>query len=195
MLSEEEKKAIERMYDLIHACEVGIEKHGQYDDLFEKDKQAIETVLNLITRLEKELKEQTHKKTYARQNVMYKNKQLGQARNKIKKLQKENEKYQKLYEKALDDVVRLQKENEEKDEEMKSLGKLFDERGEQLELKQIQIDLMTKYIDKCNYVDSEECQFQYDFKIKGCIEKGDCIDCIKQYFENKAKGEDVNERN
>ena len=54
MLSEEEKKAIERMYDLIHTCEVGIEKHGQYDDLFEKDKQAIETVLNLITRLEKE---------------------------------------------------------------------------------------------------------------------------------------------
>lgn len=54
MLSEEEKKAIERMHDLIHTCEVGIEKHGQYDDLFKKDKQAIETVLNLITRLEKE---------------------------------------------------------------------------------------------------------------------------------------------
>lgn len=91
MLSAEEKKAIERMHDLIHTCEVGIEKHGQYDDLFKKDKQAIDTVLNLITRLEKELKEQMHKKTYARQNVMYKNKQLGQARNKIKKLQKENE--------------------------------------------------------------------------------------------------------
>ena len=54
MLSAEEKKAIERMYDLIHTCEVGMAKHGQYDDLFEKDKQAIETVLNLITRLEKE---------------------------------------------------------------------------------------------------------------------------------------------
>lgn len=49
-----------------------------------------------------------------------------------------------------------------------------------------QIDLMSKYIDKCNYVDSEECQFQYDFKIKGCIDG--CEDCIKQYFENKAKG-------
>lgn len=44
-----------------------------------------------------------------------------------------------------------------------------------------------EYIEKCNYVDNEECQFKYDFKIKNCIEKGDCKDCIKQYFENKAK--------
>lgn len=52
-----------------------------------------------------------------------------------------------------------------------------------------QIDLMTEYIDNSNYVDSEECQFQYDFKIKKCIEKGDCKDCIKQYFESKSKEE------
>ena len=86
----------------------------------------------------------------------------------LKEKDKEIEKYKYLYEKALDDVVSSNKEN--------------------IELKK-QIDLMAEYIDKCNYVDSEECQFQYDFKIKGCIEKGDCIDCIKQYFENKAKGE------
>lgn len=52
-----------------------------------------------------------------------------------------------------------------------------------------QIDLMIKYIDNSNYVDSEECQFQYDFKIKKCIEKGDCKDCIKLYFESKSKEE------
>lgn len=52
-----------------------------------------------------------------------------------------------------------------------------------------QIDLMAEYIDNSNYVDSEECQFQYDFKIKKCIEKGDCKDCIKQYFESKSKEE------
>ena len=46
---------------------------------------------------------------------------------------------------------------------------------------------MAKYIDNNNYVDSEECQFQYNFKIKKCIEKGDCEDCIKQYFEKLAK--------
>ena len=56
-MTEEEKKAIERMYDLIHTCEVGIEKHGQYDDLFDKDKQAIETVLNLISNLQKQNEE------------------------------------------------------------------------------------------------------------------------------------------
>lgn len=52
-----------------------------------------------------------------------------------------------------------------------------------------QIDLMAEYINNSNYVDSEECQFQYDFKIKKCIEKGDCKDCIKQYFESKSKEE------
>ena len=52
-----------------------------------------------------------------------------------------------------------------------------------------QIDLMIKYIDNSNYVDSEECQFQYDFKIKKCIEKGDYKKCIKQYFESKPKEE------
>ena len=43
-----EEKAIERIHDLIHTCDVGIAKHGEYDDLFLLDKQALETVLNLI---------------------------------------------------------------------------------------------------------------------------------------------------
>ena len=63
-------------------------------------------------------------------------------------------------------ITKLQKENKEKDK---------------------QIDELIKYIDNNNYVDSEECQFQYDFKIKECIGKGDCKDCIKQYFEKQAK--------
>ena len=32
----EEAKA--RIKDLIHTCDVGIENHGDYDDLFKKDK-------------------------------------------------------------------------------------------------------------------------------------------------------------
>ena len=78
------------------------------------------------------------------------------------------ENYKYLYKKALDDLIKSDKENSY--------------------LKK-QIDLMTEYIDDSNYVDSEECQFQYNFKIKKCIEKGDCKDCIKLHFESKSKEE------
>ena len=47
------------------------------------------------------------------------------------------------------------------------------------------IDELVKYIDSNNYVDNEECQFQWDFKIEKCAGNGDCKDCIKQYFERK----------
>lgn len=50
-----------------------------------------------------------------------------------------------------------------------------------------QIDELVKYIDSNNYVDNEECQFQWDFKIEKCAGNGDCKDCIKQYFEKLAK--------
>ena len=144
MLSENE--AIERMHDLIHTCEVGMKKNSQYDDLFEKDKQAIETVLNLIARLKKE-----------------------------------NEEYKKLYEKALSDVVSSNKEN--------------------TELKK-QIDLMMNFMYEvwCKYPGSFSHELRKvgfnDSECGTCENKNkNCIDCIKQYFENKAKGEDVNERN
>lgn len=65
-----------------------------------------------------------------------------------------------------ENVKRLQKENEEKDK---------------------QIDELVKYIDSNNYVDNEECQFQWDFKIEKCAGNGDCKDCIKQYFKKLAK--------
>ena len=35
-----------------------------------------------------------------------------------------------------------------------------------LKEKDKQIDLMVKYIDNNNYIDNEECQFQWDFKIE-----------------------------
>lgn len=63
-------------------------------------------------------------------------------------------------------IERLQKENEEKNK---------------------QIDELVKYIDSNNYVDNEECQFQWDFKIEKCAGNGDCKECIKQYFEKLAK--------
>ena len=57
----------------------------------------------------------------------------------------------------------------------------------EIEKKDKQIDELVKYIDSNNYVDNEECQFQWDFEIKKCIGNGDCKECIKQYFETKAK--------
>lgn len=109
-----------------------------------------------------------------------------------------------VYDVVLNIIDRLRKENEDiqnrkehqelrfkkyKEDMEKQHEEIYEDLVFEKEEKDKQIDLMAEYIDKCNYVDSEECQFQYDFKIKYCIEKGDCIDCIKQYFENKAKGE------
>lgn len=48
------------------------------------------------------------------------------------------------------------------------------------------IDLMAKYIDSNNYVDNEECQFQWNFKIEKCNAYY-CRNCIKQHFENEVK--------
>lgn len=43
-----EEKAIERLNDLIHTCDAGIKEHGEYDDFFKEDKEAIKTVLNML---------------------------------------------------------------------------------------------------------------------------------------------------
>ena len=83
----------------------------------------------------------------------------------ITKLQKENEKYKYLYQKALDNTVSSDREN--------------------IQLKE-QIDLMAEYISK---IDIEE-----DICIKNktnpdwCNEDyTNCKNCIKQYFERKSK--------
>lgn len=66
---------------------------------------------------------------------------------------------------------------------------MLKEKDKEIEKKDKQIKELIKYIDSNNYVDNEECQFQWDFKIEQCIKKGDCKDCIKQYFERKVKHE------
>ena len=61
-------------------------------------------------------------------------------------------------------ITKLQKENEKKDK---------------------QIYELVKYIDSNNYVDNEECQFQWDFKIEKCIANEDCIQ--KQKIKDKIE--------
>ena len=117
MLSEEEKKAIEKL------------KETQDSYLKDELDLAIETVLNLIT-----------------------------------KLQKENEDYKYLYEQALDNTMKADKEN--------------------IQLKK-QINLMAEYIatldieeDICKNIKNDNCD-KMNF--------GECEYCIKQYFERKVK--------
>ena len=63
-------------------------------------------------------------------------------------------------------ITKLQKENEEKDRQIKAL---------------------VKYIDSNNCVTSNSCDFQDDFKIEKCIDEGNCKECIKKYFEEQTK--------
>lgn len=63
-------------------------------------------------------------------------------------------------------ITKLQKENKEKDNEINEL---------------------VRYIDESNYVNSEICQFQHDFKTIKCIGNESCKDCIKSNFKKLAK--------
>lgn len=88
---------------------------------------------------------------------------------KVQKLQKENKECKILYQKALSDVVSADKEN--------------------IELKK-QIDLIIEeyeFYDRINFKNFCEDQLRKNI----CIQ--DCKNCAKQYFENKAKGENINE--
>lgn len=75
----------------------------------------------------------------------------------------------------------------EKDKEIKILGELFDRRGEQLELKQIQIELMAEYIADISDCPLENCDTDLDCenRCNADIEK----ECWIKYFKKKAKGE------
>ena len=82
----------------------------------------------------------------------------------LKEKDKEIEKYKYLYQKALDNTVKADRENIKKDK---------------------QIDFMSEYIasldieeDICSKIGKENCD-KMSF--------GECEDCIKQYFERKSR--------
>lgn len=91
--------------------------------------------------------------------------------------------------KAIEIVLSMLKHNSA---EIEQKNTELAEKNAEIENKDKIINEMAKYIDSNNYVDSEECQFQWDFNIKKCIENGDCKDCIKQYFENKVNSSEQN---
>lgn len=56
-----EEEIISRIHDLIHTCDFGIEKHGEYDDIFELDKEALQGLLDLYNKKKKELDKEKEK--------------------------------------------------------------------------------------------------------------------------------------
>lgn len=103
-MTAEQKEAISIIDKMIKSY-IEADECGLSNNDFKHEIKAMQTALNLIQEQEKEIYDQKHKKTYARQNIIYKNKQLGLLRKNIKILKKEKERYKYLYQKALDDAI------------------------------------------------------------------------------------------
>ncbi len=188
MLSKEEEQTILYLKDCIT-------KHNLFDEDFALYN--IEILINLITKLQKEnenlIKEKEENKFLIamanngmleynqgysdgkNQNsnateIIIKNRQAYIHKEEVEFLQRKIEKYKYLYQKALDNTVKTDKEN--------------------IDLKK-QIDLMTKWIEKhTKYYDEDGCYCELEKEIcRKDIDCIDCIDCIKQYFEKQAKEE------
>lgn len=66
-----EKEAIERLEDLIDTCNKGIEMHPYDKELFETDKEALQTVLQLLEQKDKRIDD------YIEERNRLKNKMIG----------------------------------------------------------------------------------------------------------------------
>ena len=76
----------------------------------------------------------------------------------------DEEKYKYLYQKALDDLIKSDKENS---------------------LLKKQVNLMSKYISNLD-IDEDICK-KVENNCDDFNKENKCIDCIKQYFESKSK--------
>ena len=142
-MTEEEKEAIERLNRIITT------KFNNDYSIDSLDKEAIETVLNMLKENSAEIEQ--------------KNTELAEKSAEI-------EKYKYLYQKSLEDLVKAEKKNMQKDK---------------------QRDLMLKYI---NYLSDELVQATGRNELEFCNGNRCCKDsdysceqCIEQYFERKVK--------
>ena len=163
-----EEKAIERLKDLIHTCDAGIKEHGEYDDFFKEDKEAIKTVLNMLKEKDKEIEKlKKHNKEL-----------LRKLRNRVKEVKKLN-KYS-LYKK---EFKTLNEQLKKKDEIIEKLEKEAQKYFEEIIKQDREMDLMAETIRKltislANYRGSyNEETFNFTGNIKD----------IKQYFKSKAE--------
>lgn len=165
MLSEE-KKAIEfiKFYQQ-HCLKKEKENMKQYETVNDEEfvSKNLDTVLNLITKLQKHLN-----------------------------FYEKNESYKERIIELKEEITKLQKENELAKEQLKKQCEIADERNNLLvkvNRLESQIDLMAEYIanrdndeDICKYQVAEWCEDEEDGVL---IEV--CRKCIKQYFERKVE--------
>lgn len=104
---------------------------------------------------------------------------LEQSHRDISEIEEENKKKDKIIDEQLKENVKLQTELNTENNRCMILAN-NDKFKEQM------IDLITEWIsERCFYKDdySNSCEIIQD----SCNKEDDCKDCIKQYFENKAK--------
>ena len=67
-----EEEIITRIKDLIHTCDIGIQKHGEYDNLFELDRIALVGILDLYkNKKQKNSELQRYKDYYETEKVVW----------------------------------------------------------------------------------------------------------------------------
>lgn len=164
-----EEKAIERLKDLIHTCDAGIKEHGEYDDFFKEDKEAIKTVLNMLKEKDKEIEKlKKHNKEL-----------LRKLRNRVKEVKKLN-KYS-LYKK---EFKTLNEQLKKKDKIIEKLEKEAQKYFEEIIKQDRAIDLMAECIDvelssaRLGIILNKNVQPLENYK-----------EYIKQYFKSKAEKE------
>ena len=180
MLSEKEKKAIEILQNFndgytFKDCEVCF-NYNEQDCCCNKEKcdnlKSIDTVLNLITKLQKENEDIKSRKEHQKIRFKRYKENIDKQHEEIyENLVFENEKYKYLYQKALDNTVKADKEN--------------------MQLKK-QIDLMAEYMEENmdEYQLDEIYEKQYNcngMERNWTRGKEKEVKDIKQYFGKLAK--------
>lgn len=95
--------------------------------------------------------------------------------------QNEAKKYKYLYQKALENTIKADRENKILKAELKKKDKIVNEMSKTIGIVMTDIKVVKSQFEKeyCDFINSnEECCWKTD---------SDCTDCIKQYFERKVE--------
>ena len=178
MLSEEEKKSIELLTKKVDDWNCKRPKNpliftGIFDEI-DKDNNAIKTVLNLITKLQKEIDRQKEK----RENQKVELAILNEKQKEMNKLKNTVSSYHGMFKKQEKQIKELQKENEEKDNKVRKIIKRLDNDYKRITETKANKSTFPNYLD-----DYTKCRLKaYRTKTKEIKEYIE-----QQYFEKLAK--------